>query len=497
MSANDTDKPGPKAGRRRWLCVAYAFPPINRSGTHRTLGFVNHLDRLGWDASVLTVLPRDEPLDESLIREVPDSTSVVRTPWVDRIAQVKGWLPGGSENVKTSKRQNRGVDVSIPARRDFDVSTRGFRDWFSRLLMTPDSRVGWIGPAVRAGLREIKRRRPEVLYSTSPYMSAHLIAQALSRRTGLPWVADFRDPWTFNPFRRIPYSTLRRWDAWLERRVLRSASHVVCCTTRMTQEFLRRFPFLQGKCSTIMNGFDAGLLEGIKPLRDAGRDRFVMTHCGQFYGGRNPAVWFAALRRALKDAPSLAEKVVVQLIGPTTFDGKSLEELAAFHGLADVVRVLGPKSHAESLGYMAGSDALMLAASDGLGGELQVPNKLFEYLAIKRPIIATCAHGNPTVDILADAEAQAVVCEPGDERALANAIAGQALRSLDEPTESACRPTRTWSGVHRFDRAHRAAELANVFERLVGGTSEESIVKSEELLVKTGCHHSSLITLHS
>ncbi|MCH7591967.1 MAG: hypothetical protein IH989_04185 [Planctomycetes bacterium] len=134
MSANDTDKPGPKAGRRRWLCVAYAFPPINRSGTHRTLGFVNHLDRLGWDASVLTVLPRDEPLDESLIREVPDSTSVVRTPWVDRIAQVKGWLPGGSENVKTSKRQNRGVDVSIPARRDFDVSSCDALLLFDRLV---------------------------------------------------------------------------------------------------------------------------------------------------------------------------------------------------------------------------------------------------------------------------------------------------------------------------------------------------------------------------
>ena len=482
MSANDTDKVGSPnaasaADRRRWLCIAYAFPPINRSGTHRTLGFVRHLDRLGWDASVLTVRqsrldgsPRDEPLDESLMGEVPDSTNVVRTPWVDRIARVKGWLPRGSGNVETSKSQKVKTDVS----------TRGMRDWFSRLLITPDSRVGWIGPAVRAGMREIERSRPEVLYSTSPYMSAHLIAKALSRRTGLPWVADFRDPWTFNPFRKIPYSTIRRWDAWLERSVLRSAGQIVCCTSRMTQEFVRRFPFLQGKCSTIMNGFDAGLLEGIKPLRDAGRDRFVMTHCGQFYGGRNPAVWFAALRRALQDAPSLAGKVVVQLIGPTMFEGKSLEELAASYGLADVVRVLGPKSHAESLAYMAGSDALMLAASDGPGGELQVPNKLFEYLAIKRPIIATCAHGNPTADILADAEAQAIVCEPGDERALADAIAGLArgVENVETPKRqnpgldvSAFRrfdfSGTSWSGVHRFDRSHRAAELANVFEELV------------------------------
>ena len=478
MSVSDNASTTSK--RKRWLCIAYAFPPINRSGTHRTLGFVKHLDRLGWDASVLTVLPRDEPLDELLADGLPDSTRVVRTPWVDRIAQVKSWIPRARRDpcVATSS------GGALPA--GDSPAARGFRDWFSRLLMTPDSRVGWITPAIRAGLREINHTRPEVLYSTSPYMSAHLIARALSQRTGLPWVADFRDPWTFNPFRTIPYSTIRRWDAWLERRVLRSANHVVCCTPSMTQEFVRRFPFLKGKCSTIMNGFDASKLDGIKPFRDVGPERFVMTHCGQFYGGRNPSVWFAALRRALQETPDLANKLVVQLIGPTTYHGKSLEDLAASYGLARVVRVLGPKSHAEALAHMAGSDALMLAASDGPGGELQVPNKLFEYLAIRRPIIAACLSGNPTVDILEDAAAQAVVCEPGDERALADAITGLAVRGPDGSASA-------WSGAHRFDRSHRAAELVSVFERL----SEELIVKSEESATKRVRHGSSRLALQS
>ena len=81
--------------RRHWLCVAYAFPPINRSGTFRTLGFVKHLHKLGWDATVLTVPPGDEPVDNALLTQVPPSTEVIRVPWTDLIARVKSlWLGG-------------------------------------------------------------------------------------------------------------------------------------------------------------------------------------------------------------------------------------------------------------------------------------------------------------------------------------------------------------------------------------------------------------------
>ena len=448
--------------RRRWLCVAYAFPPINRSGTHRTLGFVNHLDRLGWDASVLTVDPRDESLDESLECAVPASTRILRTPWTDWIEQVKSWLPS-REQARAAATASRAPAPELDA-----TQSRSLRDWFSRLLMTPDSRIGWIAPAIRAGMAEIRRQRPEVLYSTSPYMSAHLVARALSRRSGLPWVADFRDPWSFNPFRSIPYGSLRRWDAWLERRVLRSATQVVCCTPRMTAAYRERFPFLQGKCSTILNGFDARRFEGLEPKREVAGDRFVLTHCGQFYGGRCPEVWFAAIRRVLQDVPELAGKIHVQLIGPTTFEGKSLEDLAASYALSGVIRVLGQQSHADSLAYMAGSDALMLAASDGPGADLQVPGKLYEYLAIRKPIIAVCSTQNPSVEILGDARARAVVCDPGNEQALAEAITAMAIGRAHEQDAD-------WSGVSSFDRSHRGVELADVFERALAATTASAL----------------------
>lgn len=463
--------------RKRWLCVAYAFPPINRSGTHRTLGFVKHLDRMGWKATVLTVRPRDELLDESLSDEVPASTTVLRTAWVDCVGVVKrSLLPrtgaGASPGAVGSGRCDTTFAVSKAGR-------PGFRDWCGRLLQTPDSRIGWIGPAVRAAMREIRLRRPAVLYSTSPYMSAHLIALILSRRTGLPWVADFRDPWTLNPFRELPYASLRRWDEWLERRVLARASHIVCCTPTMTQGLCRRTAGIRNKCSTILNGFDAQRLHGLKPKRDAPDDHFVLTHCGQFYGGRSPRVWFEALRRALRRTPEIAQKLHVVLIGPTTFDGGSLCDLANSYGLADVVDVLGPRSHAEALAYMAGSDALILAASGGTGGELQVPNKLYEYIAMRKPIIATCSRGNPVIDILNEARAEAFVCEPDEAEVLADELTRLVRqRCIEVPSP--------WSGVERFERSHRAAELAAVFDRVVrvvGASNRSSAVPASVRIV--------------
>ena len=445
--------------RPNWLCVAYAFPPINRSGTFRTLGFVKHLDRLGWDATVLTVPPGDEPVDNALLTQVPSSTRVIRAPWTDLIKRIKARCPFGSSRRDPTNRPENVVhdDGTMPDGAGGPNSRDSWREWISRLLMTPDSRVGWIGPAFERGLAAIRGRRPDVIYSTSPYMSAHLIALRLSRRTGIPWVADFRDPWGDNPFRDLGCESLRRWDAWLERLVIKNATHVVCNTATMRECLCQRFPFVGDKSSVILNGFDGELFTEIEPIRVGSSEDFTLTHCGQFYGSRNPLVWFEACRRVLAQSPKLASTMHVVLLGPERYDGCHLKDLAEKAGLGDRVRVLGPKSHRKTLAYMAGSDALMLVGSTGIGGELQVPNKLYEYLAVRRPIIAAVPESNPVVDILSEARAEALVCKPDDPSALADAIMQLGTRrhvDIDDP----------WEGVSGFDRTYRAKELAEVFQ---------------------------------
>ncbi len=463
-------------GRPHWLCVAYAFPPINRSGTHRTLAFVKHLDERGWDATVLTVEPRNEPLDESLLREVPASATVLRTPWFDTIEHAKriddcrlaivDWALRARKSGHGHSQSSILNQQSTIAKRQ---SAGRIREWVSRLLVTPDSRIGWIYPAVRVGLRAIRLRRPDVLYSTSPYMSAHLVALILSRLAYLPWVADFRDPWRGNPFCRLhssrgrepagTFASLDRWDALIEWMVLRSAANIVCCTPTMTEALCHRRPFVSKKCTTILNGFDRQQFDNVEPMRFAPDDHFVLTHCGQFYGPRSPRVWFAALRSVLDRSPEFAGRIHLQLIGSESYDGRSLSDWAAQAGVGECVRVLGQKSHAEALSYMAGSDALLLAGSTGTGAELQVPNKLFEYLALRKPIIAACSAASPIVKIISDARAEAVVCDPDDEQGLAGAITRLAV-------DRHVNVENAWAGVSQFDRAHRANELAEVFRRV-------------------------------
>ncbi len=457
--------------RRRWLCVAYAFPPINRSGTHRTLGFVRHLDSLGWDATVLTVDPGDEPVDAGLLDRVPESTEVIQSLWTDLIAQAKRMLCLGRSQERASDfpRDAARYDQTVISGTARDGKPGGVKEWVSRLLITPDSRLGWLGPATRRGMAAIRRRRPEVIYSTSPYMTAHLIAARLARRTGVPWVADFRDPWCDNPFRSLGFTSLRRWDEWLERRTLRRAAHVVCTTSTMRDRFAERLPFVREKSSVITNGFDAELLTGLTPTRVAPVEDLVLTHCGQFYGPRRPQVWFDALRRVLDQPSDRPRRIHLQLLGPDSYEGRPLMELAADAGVAEHVHVSGSKSHREALSHMAGSDVLLLAGSSGVGSDLQVPNKLFEYLAVRRPIIAAVSANSPVVGILREAGAEASVCDPEDALGIAEAI--ENLSESHSPD-----PAQAWDGVSRFDRANRARELAAIFQhvsqsKILGRTS--------------------------
>jgi hypothetical protein len=438
-----------------WLCIAYAFPPINRSGTFRTLAFVRDLAAWGWNATVVTSEADDEPIDESLRKRIPETTAVIRVPFSDPIRRVK----------RVWAALRRVAADATPLRYDSckwtdepEERISGLTAWWSQWLVTPDSRIGWIPGVVRAGMRAIQRRRPRIIYSTSPYVSAHLAAMILSRWYHVPWVADFRDPWRENPFRDRHSNAVEVWDSVLEWCVLRSAHHVVCATPTMTRQVCVRRPFVAAKISTVLNGFDDDLSDRDVVTHVHEPDRFVLTHAGQFYGPRSPVIWFSALRWALRRSPELFAKFRMALIGPPTFDGRQLTEIARDAGVGGHVSVFGQKTHGETLSYLADSDAVMVAGSTGAGCDLQVPNKLFEYLGLRRPIIATCAATSPIVGVLRDADAKALVCHANDEVGLTDALV-KLVRQGGEALPG------DWSGVGKFARKHRSQELLRVFER--------------------------------
>lgn len=458
---------------RRWLCIACAFPPINRSGTRRTLGFVRHLHAMNWHATVLAAEPCNQPLDPALLAHVPSSTRILRVPCVNRVLACKRRL-GLIPDAEASKRRN--VETpntprpAQPARHDLDFPSptnlhhKTLRDWFTRLLLLPDSCSGWIRPALRTARAALRIHPTDILYSTSPCASAHLIALRLKRSAGLPWVADFRDPWRDNAFRRMPYRSLDWLDARMERAVLRHADRIVWNTEAARAQCRARYPRYASKCSVIPNGFDAESFEDLVPLREVPTDLFLLAHAGQFYGPRSPIPLFRALRAAVERRPELASTLQLHLVGPDHYDGTPLAQLARSEGVHALVHVYGPRPHHETLRRLAAADALLLAASHGAGADRHVPAKLFEYLALRRPILALLPDNHPALGILNEARAPALVAPPDDVPTLARALDAAATRRF--PTHD-----RPWSGVPRFDRAHRARELAAIFDILSGTRS--------------------------
>lgn len=441
---------------RRWLCIAYAFPPINRSGTHRTLGFVRELEQLGWTATVLTVATDQDATDPDLLRDVPPNTNVIRTRWNNYrggICSILRRHPAGGVDTARPRPVTPNPTEPRPA--------GSLRRLVTGLLALPDSRVGWLLPAVYTAIRAAKRTPFDVVYSTSPYPTAHLIALLVSRVLKRPWVADFRDPWRGNPFDVPKHPWVDRLDAYLERLVIRNADQIVTTSPTLTDRMRRRFPDRAAKFSTILNAFDDIRITRVRPHRPIGDDCFIITHAGQFYGSRSPVPIFLALRHLRSEDPRLAARVRLILIGPPTYHDRYLYDIAAEHGVADLTVVPGRKPHGDTLNWIAGSNAVMLAAAVGDGAELQIPNKLFEYMALKRPILALSSPRNPLAVILQEAGAVAEFADPQNVLMVAESI--RRLMIAGESVGPAA-----WSGVARFERSRRARQLAGIFDRLAG-----------------------------
>ncbi len=173
---------------KRLLFVTYYFPPSGGPGVQRSLKFVKYLPEFGWKVTVLTVDPADAAypdLDPGLEAEIPTGTAVIRTRARDPYAAYAKMMG-----------VNKGTVVGVGF---LSKHQTGFREklarWIRANLFLPDARVGWTSFAKKAALDEVAAGDYHALLSTGPPHSAHLIAQAVKRETGLPWLLDLRDAW--------------------------------------------------------------------------------------------------------------------------------------------------------------------------------------------------------------------------------------------------------------------------------------------------------------
>lgn len=410
------------------LCVAYYFPPESSTGVHRTRAIVRHLPAHGWRPVVISAeLPADATQDPSLLQGLPNDLVVYRT----LAPSLLSW--GNQLRDRFQRLLRRGMCVT--QRPEFGAPPTellepvgGWVDWASWWLQIPDLNIGWLANGFRAARRAVYRHHCQAIYSSAPPFTTHLIALLVKRQTGLPWVADFRDPWRANPFRKIPYRSADRYDAWLERRVVCRADWVICNTDAVRDDFMRRYPELGQKFITVSNGFDPEDFADLTPQRDTKVEKLLLTHAGCFYGKRRPDALFQALG-ILRDGGLLQREPCLQLIGPPYYEGRDLGAIAARYGVGNMVFVRGEVPHRQALELMRGSDVQVLVGFNGVGAELQTPAKLFEYLGVGKPVLALAPERSAIAEVVARSGTIGAVCDPDSPEHIAEGIVRLASRT--------------------------------------------------------------------
>jgi glycosyltransferase involved in cell wall biosynthesis len=408
------------------LLVAYFYPPCRDTGAHRPAAMAKWLRRLGHRVTVLTTSAYGE-------LEGAAEEDVVRSHDLQR---VRARLHGRDR-----------VDAL------FDSDTySGHPHVLSKILVPEPLVAAWAPFARRDALRLKADERFDCVITSSPPESVHLIGRALRRR-GVPWVADLRDGWTFEPIRpEFPTALQRRLDERLERRWLGAADAVVCVSRPAADDLRTRLGL---DPELIPNGWDPDLVEGVTPsdvperLLDPGRVSLVYT--GRFGSyGRDPTALLKALGLLASEHPDAASKVELIVAGPLTDDEAQLMRTDV--SPARIV-VAGTLDRADALALQRAADALLLVAS---ARRTQLLNfKLFEYLAAGPPILALAA-GTEAGRVVAEAGGEAVPAD--DPQAIVGALLRLAAGQVP-PSDPAARERYSYPSV--------AEQMAKVAQRVV------------------------------
>jgi len=412
---------------KRLLLVAYYFPPLVVAGTFRALRLARYLPRAGWNVTVVSGKPTLRLLkDAGLEREIPPEVQVLRATSIE------------PRNALLALHQ---IGLGSVARR--------VEPWF----MLPDDQRGWAPFALAAARRAHAAAPFDAVITTSAPYSAHLVGRAL-RRAGLPWLADFRDEWTTNPYLsgRYPTGWHLRESQRLERAVLEEADRVVSVSEPCLAGLRRAAPGQpDGKFRVLPNGYDAAHF----PAHDARRpERFRIVFTGTFYGHHTPRVFLEGLTRACADGRVRADDVEVVFAGHTA----GLERIGA--ALPLPVRVVEHLPHGEAVALMRDAAVLLLVLSDA-GGPGIYTTKLFEYLAARRPILALVPVAGVAADLVRKSRSGTVVA-PDDPRAVADALA----RLYSAWQEGGIPHDPDLSVIERFEGSRQAADWAALLDEM-------------------------------
>lgn len=465
---------------RKALLISYRFPPQGGGGVQRTLKYTKYLRQFGWEPVVHTALNPYWPVwDESLLADVPEGVHVykTRTFEFERFeSRLQGFF-GSKERNGTANGAPKAEMAPAPQPKSAGAQQKRkggrlarVREAVHKRLLIPDPQVAWVPGALLDGLRIVRREGISLIHSSSPPNSVHLFAGLLARRARLPWVADFRDPWTDGPRRRRSYENNRPREIIeqaAERWVIRHADRVVVSAAPLRDRFLKKYPFLDPeRVHVLTNGFDPEDFEmeeepSAEPLLEPGRFHLVGTGNIEAMFDRRPL--YRAIAALVAEGGDIGRDLCITLVGAKK--GPYQEDLREL-GLEERVRYVGWVPHSRSVQYLTEADALFMCQlpHDGGGGE-KLSGKCFEYLNMRKPILSLTVPG-PNAELLRESGLGHIV-DPFDAAGIQTT-----LRALYERRHE--KPSAAEDVISRFDRRLLTERLAHIFDELAGGGAADS-----------------------
>lgn len=423
----------PFADRLKVLVIAYYFPPLGLSGVQRVAKFVKYLPQFGWEPIVLTVDPTGYyAFDHSLEAEIlAEGIEIHRVKSVDlnRFFGKQQLVPMPKEGIR--KRWSK----------------------VSQALMIPDSKIGWKKEALQKAYELFERHKFDLVFSSAPPFTNHLIGAEISRTKKIPLITDFREPWLPNPRHYYPFNSKAKHEK-LEKEVVAESENIVVLNRKTKDDFLKRHLGHNGfkKVHILPHGFDpSDFLNTVPPRTDA---KLQFLYSGMFYDVQQPDTFLQALAEFLRRRPEAKPLVEAHFIG---LFPEAKKELVQQLQLQEVVQIEGYKEHQEAVTRLRQADVLWMTLGDSPGSELMNTSKLYEYFGTGKPILGLVAPSTDEADALQEYEA-GIVVPPLDVPAVA-----QAIEIIYDQWRNGSLPVPNYSVIEKYNRRDLTMQLAKLF----------------------------------
>lgn len=417
---------------KKVLIITYYWPPAGGPGVQRSLKFAKYLRDYGWEPIILTVNNGEYPAtDYSLEKEIPEGIKIYKTKTIEPFNIYK----------KISGKKN--IDTYVLSNKEGGLFSKVSK-WIRLNIFIPDGRIGWLPFAVKTGKKIIKENNIDVIFTTSPPHSTHLIGNKLAKKTGLTWVSDFRDPWNdlvVLQSQKI-LSATRRINERLERKVLKNSDAVITVSDSIRDDL--KIKANKEEVFTILNGHDNS---NIIPLEDINNEIFTITYAGVLSETRIPYPLLYALKGI--------NNVKLQIIGNIC---EKLTSLIKELGIENKVSHLPYMSKKELNKYYNNSNAFLFVIDNVPNNKGVVTGKLFDYMSFKRPIIGIGPLDGDACKIINSSNCGEMFDYKDNEN----------IKSLIENLISTSNTRKfSFEGIEKYSRKGQTKELVDIFNSLL------------------------------